>query len=239
LPINYGIVSWIEPHRGIRVKKAVAFLFFLALSGAAAGKTLYVTDTFKITLRSGESTGHKIVRMLPSGAALDVLGQNPDTGYTRVRYSGQEGYVLTRQLMNAPSARDQVTLLTERLRELQEAPGKLSSKLTNLEREHKDLQSAHEELKQIREQLDTELKSIRRTAADAMRINEERNELRKTVANLTREREELKQQNRDLGNQTAQQWFMIGAGVIILGIVLGLLLPHLRFQRRKSTWGTL
>ncbi len=221
------------------MKKAVAFLFFLALSGAAAGKTLYVTDTFKITLRSGESTGHKIVRMLPSGAALDVLGQNPDTGYTRVRYSGQEGYVLTRQLMSTPSARDQVTLLTERLRELQEAPGKLSSKLTNLEREHKDLQSAHEELKQIREQLDTELKSIRRTAADAMRINEERNELRKTVANLTREREELKQQNRDLGNQTAQQWFMIGAGVIILGIVLGLLLPHLRFQRRKSTWGTL
>ena len=32
---------------------------------------------------------------------------------------------------------------------------------------------------------------------------------------------------------------MIGAGVIILGMILGLLLPHLRFQRRKSSWGSL
>ncbi len=221
------------------MKKAITSLFLLALAVPALGKTLYVTDSFKITMRSGESTGHKIVRMLPSGAALEVVRQNADTGYTLVRTEGQEGYVLTRQLMDEPSARDQVKILTGRLRELEEAPGKLSSKLATLEREHQELQNAHDELKSAKEQLDQELQSIRRTAADAMRINEERNELRKTVANLTREREELKQQNRDLGNQTAQRWFMIGAGVIILGIVLGLILPHLRFQRRKSSWGTL
>lgn len=221
------------------MKKAIASLFLLALAVPALGKTLYVTDSFKITMRSGESTGHKIVRMLPSGAALEVVRQNADTGYTQVRAEGQEGYVLTRQLMDQPSARDQVKILTGRLRELEEAPGKLSSKLATLEREHQELQNAHDELTSAKEQLDQELQSIRRTAADAMRINEERNELRKTVANLTREREELKQQNRDLGNQTAQRWFMIGAGVIILGIVLGLILPHLRFQRRKSSWGTL
>jgi SH3 domain protein len=221
------------------VKKAVVLLLLLGLTGPALGKTLYVTDTFKITMRSGESTGHKIVRMLPSGMALEVLRQNPSSGYSHVRANDQEGYVLTRQLMADPSARDQVTILTNRLQELQEAPGKLSSKLANLEQEHKALQDAHTELNTIKDQLDQELNSIRRTAADAMRINEERNELRKTVANLTREREELKQQNRDLGNQTAQQWFMIGAGVIILGIILGLILPHLRFQRRKTSWGTL
>ena len=221
------------------MKKAIVLLFFLILTGPALGKTLYVTDTFKITMRSGESTGHKIVRMLPSGQALEVLRQNPDTGYSHVRVDGQEGYVLSRQLMDEASARDQVTTLTERLQELQEAPGKLSSKLASLDKEHRSLQDAHTELQEIKQQLEQELESIRRTASDAMRINQERNELRKTVANLTREREDLKQQNRDLGNQTAQRWFMIGAGVIILGIVLGLILPHLRFQRRKSSWGTL
>jgi len=221
------------------VKKALIVLTCLVLAAPALGRTLYVTDSFKITMRSGESTGHKIVRMLPSGAALDVLGQNPDSGYTRVRAFGQEGYVLTRQLMDDPSAREQIKTLTARLKELEEAPGKLSSKLVALERSHGELQQAHEELKSIKEQLEQELQSIRRTASDAMRINEERNELRKQVASLTREREELKQENRDLGNQTAQRWFMIGAGVIVLGVVLGLILPHLRFQRRKSSWGTL
>jgi len=51
--------------------------------------------------------------------------------------------------------------------------------------------------------------------------------------------ESLKQQNRDLGNDSTQRWFLIGAGVVLLGIILGLILPHLRFQRRKSSWGSL
>jgi SH3 domain protein len=31
---------------------------------------------------------------------------------------------------------------------------------------------------------------------------------------------------------------MIGAGVILIGVLIGVLLPHLRF-RRRSSWGSL
>ncbi len=72
-----------------------------------------------------------------------------------------------------------------------------------------------------------------------MRIANERNELRKQVASMTREVEDIKQQNRELENKTAQNWFLIGAGVVVGGIVLGLILPHLRVRRRKSSWGSL
>ena len=80
---------------------------------------------------------------------------------------------------------------------------------------------------------------MKHTSANALRIGRERDELRKSVATLTREVEDLKQQNRDLSNRKTQNWFLIGAGVIIVGILLGLILPHLRFQRRKSSWGSL
>lgn len=221
------------------MKPAVYLILLLAFSGGLHAESRYVTDQFKITMRSGESTGHKILRMLPSGAQVTILGSDSGTGYTRVRADGEVGYVLSRQLMNQPSARDQLANMQARLSELQEAPGKLSGKLTALQREHTALRGAHDELREIKQQLESELESIRRTAADAVRINNERNELRKTVASLTRERENLKQENRDLTNQSTQRWFLIGAGVIILGIVIGLILPHLRFQRRKSSWGSL
>ncbi|MEJ2591254.1 MAG: TIGR04211 family SH3 domain-containing protein, partial [Candidatus Thiodiazotropha sp.] len=84
-----------------------------------------------------------------------------------------------------------------------------------------------------------ELQSIQRTASNAIRISNERNELRKQVADLTREVEDLKQENRDLGNEATRDWFLIGAGVIIAGILIGLILPHLRFQRRRNSWGSL
>ena len=215
-------------------------LSFLLAWGTAAADTRYVTDQFKVTLRSGQSATHKIIRMVGSGTALQVLADNPETGYSKVRVgTGPAGYVLTRQLMPQPSARERLARAEVRLRELQEEPGKLSAKLARLQEEHQKLNTAHKKLQGAKSGLDRELETVRRTAANAIRISNERNELRKSVATLTRELEDIKQENRDLNNQTAQNWFLIGAGVIILGIILGLLLPHLRFQRRKSSWGSL
>ncbi len=221
------------------MKKFVILSLLLAW-GTAAADTRYITDRFKVTMRSGESASHKILRMLTSGTAVEVLSDNPDTGYSQIRTgTGKTGYVLTRQLMGQPSARDRLARAEVRLRELQEEPGKLTAKLAKLQDKHQQLNTAHRKLQGQKNGLERELETLRRTAANAIRISNERNELRKSVATLTRELEDIKQENRDLQNQTAQNWFMIGAGVIILGIVLGLLLPHLRFQRRKSSWGSL
>jgi SH3 domain protein len=221
------------------VKKALLLLISLVLFGTAYGETLYVTDRLKVTMRRGESTGHKIVHMLPSGAPVEVISRNPATGYAKVKAQGSEGYVLIRHLMDEPSPREQLGELKQRLQELQQAPDQLQSKLASLQTEHKALRQAHEELQTLKQQLQQEVESIRNTAANAISIGNERNDLRTTVAALTRERENLKQENRDLSNRTAQNWFLIGAGVIIAGIVLGLILPHLRFQRRKTSWGSL
>jgi SH3 domain protein len=32
---------------------------------------------------------------------------------------------------------------------------------------------------------------------------------------------------------------MIGAGVILVGVLIGLFLPHLSFRRRRGSWGSL
>lgn len=213
---------------------------FIGVAGLQAAENRYVTDQFKITLRSGESATHKILRMLPSGERLQLLNSSASSGYSRVRTAdGREGYVLTRQLMNIPSARDRLSAAEKRLQELQQEPGRLSAKLAKLQDEHRKLQSQHTGLKQEKTSLDKELETIRRTASNAIRISNERNDLRKVVAQMTRQVENLKQENRELSNNTNQRWFLIGAGVIIGGIIIGLILPHLRFQRRKSSWGSL
>ena len=211
----------------------------LTLPLLAQAETRYVTDVFQITLRSGESTSHKIVRMLDSGTSLQVLSTNPDSGYSKVRAGATEGYVLTRQLMREPSARSQLDSMQKEIDALKAAPGELRTNLANLQKEHRDLSQAYNELQTVKNKQEQELQSIQRTASNAIRISNERNELRKQVADMTREVEELKQENRDLSNEATRDWFLIGAGVIIAGILIGLILPHLRFQRRRSSWGSL
>ena len=222
------------------MKRIILSLLLLLTFPCLHAETRYVTDQFKITLRSGESSGHKILRMLPSGDSLDVLSDNKGSGYSRVRIKdGTTGYVLTRQLIKIPSARNRLAEVEKRLEELQDEPQLLSAKLAKLQAQHAQLAQEHTVILTEKKELEQDLAAIRRTAANAIRITNERNELRKQVAGFARQIELLKQENRELSNSTAQHWFLIGSGVIIVGVIIGLILPQFRLQRRKSSWGSL
>lgn len=215
-------------------------LLLLVAASHAAADTRYVTDQLEITLRTGESLRHKIVRMLPSGATLEVLSSNSGSGYSKVRTAdGVTGFVLTRHLLEEPPARDRLAALEAELAELKRAPDQIAAQLSEVRTRYDDLLSDHERTAAEKDRLEQELATIRQASANVVRISEERSELRKSVADLTRQVAELEQQNRDLSNENDQRWFLIGAGVIAGGILLGLILPHLRFQRRKSSWGSL
>lgn len=221
------------------MKKLFVLGLLLATSPLLAA-TAYVTDEFKITVRSGESATHRIITMLKSGTAVDVVSRNPKSGYTKVRLgNGREGFILSRQLLDQPVARDRLAAAQAEVAALKTAPGELRQKLTTLTGEHSTLQREHAELQKTKDQVEQELAALQRTAANAVRISNERNQLRRQVSELTRQTEELKQENNELSNQSTHRWFLIGAGVTVGGIILGLILPHLRVRRRKDSWGSL
>ncbi|MFA5685710.1 MAG: TIGR04211 family SH3 domain-containing protein, partial [Lysobacteraceae bacterium] len=92
----------------------------LILAATAQAETRYASDELEIALRSGTSTQHRILRMIPSGTALQVLQHDEASGYTKVRApSGTEGWVLTRLLMTTPSARDRLAVAEKKLAELE------------------------------------------------------------------------------------------------------------------------
>jgi SH3 domain protein len=201
--------------------------------------TRYVTDSLEVTLRTGESNRYRIIRMLPSGTPLEVLSVNKATDYARVRTEdGTVGYVLERELQDEPAARVRILELEQRLAELQAEPDALSARLAALQTEYARIDADFQALQREKQRLEEELATIRHASANILDITSDRERLRIQVSELTRERADLQQANRDLSNQTNQRWFMIGAGVILIGVLIGVLLPHLRF-RRRSSWGSL
>jgi SH3 domain protein len=216
-------------------------LALLAAAGLAqAADTRYVTDQLEATLRTGESDTHRITKMVPSGTAVEVLSTNAKTGYSRIRLpDGKDGYILTRYLMDKAPPRERVIQLEAKLQELQQAPEQLTAKLAALQDEYGNLQRAHTKLESTKRELEAELIAVKRAAADPMAIAEERNALRKQVADLARQVEELGAKNAEIVNDQGQRWFLIGGGVAFGGLLLGLILPHLRFRRQRSSWSTL
>ena len=206
----------------------------------AQAETRYVTDQIESTLRAGESTRFKILKMLPSGTRVEVLDVNQTTKYARVRTAdGAVGFVPEAQLQSEPAARNRLAELETRLAELQQEPDALAARLAKVQNEHSDLKSGYQTLEREKQLLEQQLATIRHASANVMDITNDRERLRLQVASLTRARVDLEQENRDLKNQTNLRWFLIGAGVLIGGMLLGLILPHLRLGRRKSNWGSL
>ena len=82
-------------------------------------------------------------------------------------------------------------------------------------------------------ELESELAEIRRTAADVLAINRQNKNLREQLAAEEIRVATLEQENRALTTQTTRYWFMAGALVLLFGILLGIWLPRIRWQRRS------
>jgi SH3 domain protein len=94
-----------------------------------------------------------------------------------------------------------------------------------------------EELEGESRTVSQELAEIKRTASSALAIDSENKDLKSRLVSLERQLQTVQQENESLKDRTARDWFMVGAAVILLGIIIGLIIPKIRF-RRKSSWDT-
>ncbi len=211
---------------------------FLMLAGNAVAETRYVSDTLEITMRSGKGTNFGITRMLRSGTPVEVLEVDKKTGYTQVRTkSGKEGWVLSRFLMSGQAARDRLATAEKNLAELELENRKLTTTMTALTEEKSGLESNLQELEGQSRGVSQELSEIKRTASSALAIDSENKELKGRMVSLERQLQTIQQENETLKDRTARDWFMVGAAVVLLGIIVGLIIPKIRF-RKKSSWDT-
>lgn len=213
----------------------VVFLVFTTVAPCAAvAQSAWVSDEFEITLRTGPSTSNAIQLMLSSGTELTVLDVDADAGYTQVRTGGgTEGWVLTRYLMNEPSAREQLETLSAQLTSANTRGSSLDTQLEGIRGEYNAANRQIETLERDKASLESELAEIKRTAANVLSINAENKRLLDDLAAAEIRIGSLEQENRELEGQAARFWFITGAAVLVVGVLLGIWLPRIRWQRRS------
>lgn len=221
-------------------RSLLSVVILIAASSTAWGAaTRYVTDRLEVTLRSGQTNEHRIVKMLVSGTPLEILEDDAASGYSRVRtQDGTDGWVLTRYLLAQPVARDQLVQAEQTVAQLQSEVTRLKEQLANVSGDHKTLEKEQQSLDAQNRRLQEELNKIRQTAANALNLDSENQTLKNRVFTLETESQVLKQQTDTLKDRSQRDWFIAGAGVIFAGIILGLILPRIKL-RKKSGWDSL
>lgn len=216
-------------------KRFGLLLLLLAMPMAAFAASKFVSDHLVITMRTGQGNQFEIIKTLGSGTRLEVL-EETDTGYTRVRTpDGKEGWVRTQYLTDEPVAADRLDKAVNRAEKLSEENKLLRQEVDSLRKTRKTLESEHNKLQSEHDSAAKELAHMNEIAARPKQLETENTDLRKRFERISDELVLVKQENQVLKDRSERHWFITGAAVLILGMIIGLIIPKLRFQK-KSGW---
>jgi len=218
-------------------KLFLALLLSLSFaSQAATPKKGYITDRLEVQMRAGQTLQHKVLKMIPSGTPVTIMGDNPGTGYSLIKLeNGEDGWVLTRYLTTEPLVRMQLDEVNRKLMAVQDENRRYKEDLTALRSGKAGADQATQHCQADVDRLNTEVIAIRQACANAIQIQEERDRLQQYVINLERDVETLRREKSALESDYRQNWFLIGAGVLFGGMLLGVVLPKLSW-RKKASW---
>jgi SH3 domain protein len=215
----------------------IAAVVCLLCASSVHAETRYITDKLSVELRRGPGNEYKITRNVEAGLSVEVVEQTPE-GYSRVHLGdaqGTEGWVLSQFLTTERSARDRLaaaersaTEARARIADLERQVAELTAQLGNTKAELDHTRDNHEHVSK-------ELASIKTAAANVVEIQQQNESLRQKTVDRDRQVEELTAANGALSSRSRQSWFIVGAAVLLGGIVLGLIAPRLR-RKRRSDW---
>lgn len=196
----------------------------------------WVTDELKITLRSGESTRHKILRELFAGASIEVIQDNPETGFSLVKTDdGFEGYVMSRFVSKEMPAKAQVTALKKRLTQLE-----TGDKKTEMGSLYKDIDELNQEIIRLTQEnanLQSDLDRITEVSGDALKLNDQHLAVLESNKLLESELSIYKAENLRLENSEKRETYINAIAAILLGIVIAIVVPRIARNRGRSEWG--
>ena len=213
-------------------------LLLLSPLTSSAETTRYVSDQLEIIMRDGQGVKYGIKSVLTSGDRLDLI-EVDSSGYSKIRtMEGVEGWVLTRYLMNAPSVRNLVADSDQKVANLELELAETKEELQDLSIKVTKSDSENMTLKETSQRLKKELDSLKITASGSIALDNENIQLKEQIQQNDHRTQKLILENTAMKNNDGQSWFLIGVSVLLGGIILGLILPRLRFQR-KNSWGNI
>jgi SH3 domain protein len=218
------------------MRKLIILLALSISCFSVHAQTVYVSDSFFVPLRSGAGAQFRIVHQgIRTGTQMTLLEEAEEWSLIRTD-GGLEGWIQNQYVLKEPPARQQLNATQARLTQATPKIAELENELKQLRGEHKDLSQLSDEQLKERDEYAEELRKIRALSSDAINLNQryqdllEKHELVQTDFDAVRaENDRLK------SNQTINQW-LFGAGLVVLGMILMLILPAFSRSKRHSDW---
>lgn len=206
-------------------------LLFFSPSPVTA-ETLYVKPSAEIVVRTGQGTSFKIVGMVKDGDSVELLEE--ENAYAKVRLeNGVEGWMVRRFLGKERPLREVVESLRKENSEIKEKERYTAQNLVEVSETLEQTKAKLEKLTAEHGKLQGDYQTLQTDTADVIKIKNSQQTTAEENENLREQLAQVEKENEGLKKDRTLHWFLAGAGVLFLGVLLGKLPGPSR--RRKSS----
>ncbi|TNH05984.1 TIGR04211 family SH3 domain-containing protein [Testudinibacter sp. TR-2022] len=190
----------------------VAAFVTLAAQSVSAAEVRYVTEDLSTYLRRGAGDDYRIAGSIKSGEKVTVLSQKDK--YSQIRDSrNREAWILTSELSSEASSKELIPALKNQIQELTLKLNRIDEewqqRVSEMQRRSRQAESQSSQLLEQNSQLKRQLD-----------ISSNKN--KEYEALLSAEKQEI-----------IIRWFIYGGSVMLVGLLLGLILPNIIPRRRR------
>ncbi|BFM20418.1 hypothetical protein R50076_14670 [Gilvimarinus japonicus] len=234
--------SVIKPTAYLKTLVIAATISVNLIGVQAHAETQYVADTLQVPLRSGMGNQYRIVhRGLPSGTKLELVKRDSDDSggdWALVRTNdGLEGWIRAQYLLGEPTAAIKLAELEKKMGQLDGDQTELLDANEELESNNAELQQSLAQLQDQYQQTSSEFAELRKLSANTVALNKQYKKLNENYQLLQTRAEVLKTDNERLKNSQRYQEWIVGAGILLGGVILSLILQSFGRRKRRSEWG--
>ncbi|ENM3887044.1 TIGR04211 family SH3 domain-containing protein [Vibrio cholerae] len=200
------------------MKKLICMVLFSMLTAPTFAQDRYIADKLFTYMHSGPSNQYRILGSIDAGEKVKLIEVNKESGYSHIADErGRTGWVESRFITREVSNTLRLPALEK---ELEEVKKLLANARQNADSEKAGLAESLE----LRNQ---QIADLERNYADiSKQLTDSQSEIRELRAKLDTQKEDL-----------LLKYFTYGGGVAGIGLLLGLVLPHIIPRRKRHPAG--
>ncbi|GHX20395.1 hypothetical protein VCSRO157_1020 [Vibrio cholerae] len=200
------------------MKKLICMVLFSMLAAPTFAQDRYIADKLFTYMHSGPSNQYRILGSIDAGEKVKLIEVNKESGYSHIADErGRTGWVESRFITREVSNTLRLPALEK---ELEEVKKLLANARQNADSEKAGLAESLE----LRNQ---QIADLERNYADiSKQLTDSQSEIRELRAKLDTQKEDL-----------LLKYFTYGGGVAGIGLLLGLVLPHIIPRRKRHPAG--
>jgi SH3 domain protein len=183
-------------------------------------------------VRSHAGGDRKIIAMPMSGTRVEVLEQSED-GWSKVRLPNEkEGWLLTRYLSQGLPSKEVVAKLKSENEGLRQRAKTLTEENSRLKKERNDFHEALSNQTKTANTLKESYETLKKGSSEYLSLKASYEKASKDLSIKTKRQAELEEELKALQKSQTLQWFLGGAGVLFVGLIVGYM--SRRPRRRPS-----